>query len=331
MARNLVNKMVMKSLFILFTCFSLSASAQEVLVGDYFNNVGSLRNASTEWQTNEFPYKLVLMYRNGKTTINGNAMFFLIEGNEESGVDSYEHKLVVGQGRSWAAFKYEFSAPGTYKITTFDREHTQLASSSITIKGPKKIIKEEPKVEVKKVEKPKEVAIEKKPEPKPEKKEEPKIEKVEAKKAALTKEEILESAPEPVFVESAVVEELTEEEKETLVFESFYMAFGRSIQSGMLMGQNEKFKGVPGGVNLKALFSNNEGFGTESVVADIWFKPKGGTDYSEHFKEVIVPIGKNATQASFPMNLRDRGSYKVSLYTDNEDAVWIGTSYVSIY
>lgn len=324
--------MVMKSFFILFTCLSLSVSAQEVLVGDYFNNVGSLRNASTEWQTNEFPYKLVLMYRNGKTTINGNAMFFLIEGDEESGVKPYEHKLVVGQGRSWAAFKYEFTAPGTYTITTFDREHTRLAEGTINIKGPKKVVKEEPVVVVKKeVEKPKPVAIEKKPEPEPEKKEEVKVEQVETKKAALTKEAILEAAPEPVFVENAVVEELTEEEKETLVFESFYMAFGRSIQSGMLMGQNEKFKGVPGGVNLKAQFSNNEGFGTENVVADIWFKPKGGTEYSEHFQEITVPIGKNATQASFPLNLRDRGSYKVSLYTDDEDAVWIGTSYVSIY
>ena len=310
----------MKLFFILLMLSTLGATAQEVTVGDYFNNVGTLRNESKEWKTNEFPFKLVLMYRNGKTTINGNAMFFLIEGDEKSGVEPYEHKLVVGQGRSWAAFKYDFTAPGKYTITTFDREHTKLASSTITIEGPKKVVKKP---------EPKEVVEEK---PKPEKKEEkPKVEKVEPKKTPVTKEEILESAPEPVFVESVVEEELTEEEKETLQFESFYMAFGRSVQSGMLMGQNEKFKGVPGGVNLQALFSNNEGFGTETVVVDIWFKPKGGTDYSEHFKEIRVPIAKGITQANFPLNLRDRGSYKVSLYTGDEDAVWIGSGYVSIY
>ena len=321
----------MKALLVALTLFCFNVSAQEVLVGDYFNNVGSLRNASTEWQTNEFPYKLVLMYRNGKTTINGNAMFFLIEGDKEIGLEPDEHKLVVGQGRSWAAFKYDFTAPGTYSITTFDREHNKLASSSIVVKGPKKVVEPEPVVEEKKPEPKPEPVVEKKPEPVEEKKEEPVTEKVETKKAALTKEEILENAPDPVFVESIVKEELTEEEKETLVFESFYMAFGRSVQSGMLMGQNEKFKGVPGGVNLKALFSNNEGFGENGVVVDIWFKPKGGADYTEHFQELTVPIGKNDTQASFPLNLQNRGSYKVSLYTNDEDAVWIGSNYVSIY
>ncbi len=331
MARNLVGKLSMRALFLLLTFFSLNATAQEIKVGDYFNNVGSLRNASAEWQTNTFPLKLVLMYNNGKTTINGNAMFFLIEGDKESGVAPHEEKLVVGQGRSWAAFKHDFTAPGKYTITTFDREHTKLASAVIKIEGPKKVV-EAPKPVVKEPEPPKkEEPIAEKPQPKEEKKEEPKAEKVDTKKATLTKEEILENAPEPIFVESVIKEELTEEEKETLVFESFYMAFGRSVQSGMLMGQNEKFKGVPGGVNLKALFSNNEGFGTESVSVDIWFKPLGASDYSEHFQELTVPLGKNATQAHFPLNLRDRGSYKVSLYTAGEDAVWIGSGYVSIY
>ena len=247
MARNLVRSIVMRPLIVVLTFFCIQTSAQEVLVGDYFNNVGSLRNVSTEWQTNEFPYKLVLMYRNGKTTINGNAMFFLIEGDEESGVEPDEKKIVVGQGRSWAAFKYDFTAPGTYKITTLDREHTELASSSINVKGPKKVVKPEPIVEEKKPEQKPEPVVEKEPELVEEKQPEAVVEKVETKKAELTKEAILESAPEPVFVENAVKEELTEEEKETLVFESFYMAFGRSVQSGMLMGQNEKFKGVPGG------------------------------------------------------------------------------------
>lgn len=307
MARNLVGQASMRVLFILLIISSFGVSAQEVSVGTYFNNVGTLRNESKEWKTNEFPYKLVLMYRNGKTTINGNAMFFLIEGDESTGVEPDERKIVVGQGRNWVAFKYDFQVPGNYTITTFDREHTKLATSTISIEGPKKI------------------------EPKPEPKPKPVVEKIEPKKAPVTKEEILESAPEPVFVESIVKEELTEEEKETLQFESFYMAFGRSVQSGMLMGQNEKFKGVPGGVNLQALFSNNEGFGTELVIVDVWFKPQDSKDYSEHFKEIRVPIGKGITQANFPLNLRDRGSYKVSLYTGDEDAVWIGSGYVAIY
>jgi hypothetical protein len=271
------------------------------------------------------------MYRNGKTTINGNAMFFLIEGDKATGLEPDEQKIVVGQGRSWAAFKYDFTAPGKYSITAFDREHTKLATSSITIEGPKKVLKEEPKVVEKKPEPKPETVAEKKPEPEKVEEEKTVVEEVKTKKAELTKEEILQNAPDPVFVESVVKEELTEEEKETLQFESFYMEFGRAVQSGMLTGQNEKFKGVPGGVNLHGLFSNNEGFGTEEVVVDVWFKALGKTAYDTHIKEIRVPLGKGATQGSFPINLRDRGSYKVSLYTGDEDAVWIGSSYVAIY
>ena len=309
----------MKTLFILLTCFSFSAAAQQIKVGTYFNNLGTLRNASEEWQTNEFPLKLVIMYNNGKTTINGNAMNFLIEAEDSSGIPADDVKLVIGQGRSWAAMKYDFTAPGKYTITAFDREKKALATGIITIEGPKKVEPPKPVVEEKVIEV--EEIVEAAPAPT----------KVEAKKAILTKEEILENAPEPVFVENNIKEELTEEEKETLIFESFYIAFGRSVQSGMLQGQNEKFKAVPGGVNTEVLFSNNEGFGTESIAVDIWYKAKGGTQYDTHYSEVMVTIPKNAKQANFNINLKDRGSYKVSLYTGDEDAVWIGSGYVSTY
>ncbi|MFT4544932.1 MAG: hypothetical protein ACI9UR_000292 [Bacteroidia bacterium] len=318
MARNLVSSMKMKTLFILLTCFSLTANAQSIKVGDYFNNLGTLRNASEEWQTNEFPLKLVIMYNNGKTTINGNAMNFLIEPAVGVDFPAEDVKLVIGQGRSWAAMKHDFKAPGKYTITAFDREKNALATGIIKIEGPRKV--EPPKP----VEKP--VVAEKAP---VEVKEAP--EKIEIKKVVLTKEEILENASEPVFVENKIKEELTEEEKETLVFESFYIAFGRGVESGMLQGQNEKFKAVPGGVNAEVLFSNNEGFGTEFIAVDIWFKPKGGTQYDSHYQEMTVTIAKNAKQANFKLNLKDRGSYKVSLYTGDEDAVWIGSGYVNTY
>lgn len=308
----------MKFIVILLTCIGTLANAQSLKVGDYFNNLGTLRNASEEWQTNEFPFKLVIMYNNGKTTINGNAMNFLIEPAKEVGLPADDVKLVVGQGRSWAALKYDFTAPGNYKITAYDREKNALASGTINIKGPKKI---EPPKEVVKKEEVKEEVVEK-----------TKMEAVTTKKKTeISKEDLLENAPEPVFVESVIKEELTEEEKETLVFESFYIAFGRSVQSGMLQGQNEKFKAVPGGVNTSVLFSNNEGFGTETIDVDVWHKPKGGAKYDQHYTEMSVTIPKNAKQADFKLNLKDRGSYKVSLYTGDEDAVWIGSGYVSTY
>ncbi len=318
MARKLLSIMRMKLLFIVLAFFSLNVSAQEITVGDFFNNLGTLRNPAVEWQTNQFPLKLVLMYNNGKTTINGNAMNFLIEPAKEIGLPADDVKLVIGQGRSWAALKYDFTAPGTYKITAFDREKNALATASIVIKGPKKVVVEKP---VEKV-----VIVEEVPE-------KTKMEAVtnEPKNKELTKEELIENAPEPVFVESVIKEELTEEEKETLVFESFYIAFGRSVQSGMLQGQNEKFKAVPGGVNAEVLFSNNEGFGTEVIAIDVWHKPLGTSMYDQHYTELVVTIPKDAKQANFKLLLKERGSYKVSLYTGDEDAVWIGSGYVSLY
>lgn len=309
----------MRFVFILLTCLSLRVSAQEVTVGDFFNNLGTLRNPSKEWKTSSFPLKLVLMYNNGKTTINGNAMFFLITPAPEVGLPADEQKIVIGQGRSWAAFKYDFTAPGSYTITTFDRLHAQLASTVITIEGPKKVeVVPEPV---------KEVAVAKTPE-----KVEVKPTEAPVKKVELTKKELIENAPEPIFVESVIKEELTEEEKETIVFESFYIAFGRTVQSGMLQGQNEKFKGVPGGVTTEVLFSNNEGFGTELIAVEVWFKPLGAAAYDQHHSNLMVTIPKDAKQSNFKLLLRDRGSYKVSLYTGtSEDAVWIGSGYVSIY
>ncbi len=327
MAEKLVRSVIMKFFFILLSCATLNVSAQKIEFGEDFNNVGVLKNPGTEWTASSWPKVLSVMYFNGKTTINGNAMNILFRSETEGKVKTDSIKLVIGQARNWAALRYEFMTANSYTVSAYDREWTFLASGIIKVNGPAKpvvVAKPEP------VKKPEPVA---KVEPVVEVKKAEKIAAVEAptKKAELTKQQLLENAPEPIFVESVIKEELTEEEKETLVFESFYMAFGRAVQSGMLTGQNEKFKGVPGGVDLKALFSNNEGFGSDGVSVDIWFRPQGEKEFSEHFQELTVPIAKDVTQANFPLNLRDRGTYKVSLYTADEDAVWIGSSYVSIY
>jgi len=302
--------------FLLSLCAFGTLTAQEIQVGDFFNNLGSLRNASKEWKANGWPLKLVLMYYNGKTTINGNAMNWRIQPDAAVGLPMEEVKLVVGQGRSWAALKYDFTAAGSYTIRAYDKDWKELATTTITIEGPKRV---EPK--------PEPVKPVAEAEPKPVKEEVKPVETT--AKPAVTKEELLENAPEPVFVESVITEELNEEEKKTLMFESFYMEFGRTIQSGMLMGQNEKFKAMPGGLDLQALFSNNEGFGTERIGVDIWMKPPGAKEFTEHITELTVAINKDVTQANFPIHVRDRGTYKISLFTD--EMVWIGSGYFSLY
>lgn len=331
MARKLVSTISMRVLFILLTALSLNVSAQKIEFGEEFNNVGVLKKPGTEWTTDSWPKMLAIMYYNGKTTINGNAMNILVTSTTEEKETTDSVKLVIGQARNWAALRYDFKAENVYTVSAYDRLWTFLASGTVTVKGPKKPEpKPEPKPVVVAVEEPKieEPVVEVVEEPKIE---EPVVEAVPTKKAEVTKERILESAPEPVFVESVVVEELTEEEKETLMFESFYIAFGRNVQSGMLQGQNEKFKAVPGGVNASVLFSNNEGFGTDVIAVDVWHKPKGAANYDEHYANLNVTIPKNTQQADFKLLLEKRGSYKVSLYTGGEDSVWIGSGYVSLY
>ncbi len=319
----------MKTLSILLVCFCASATAQEIQVGNYFNNLGTLRNQSKEWKADEFPLKLVLMYYNGKTTINANAMNWLIEPDKSTGLATDDVKLVVGQGRSWAALKYDFTAPGTYTITALDRERNLMATTVISIEGPKEEVIPEPAEPV--VEKKPEPVVEKKPEPVIEKKPEKVVmEPVEtvAKPTKITKKDLVENAPEPTFVESKIIEELTEEEEETLKYESFYIAFGRRMERGLLMGQNEKFKAVSSGNYVEVLFSNNEGF-NEVVNIDVWLKPKGGSGFDEHILDKKVDVPKGSTEANFHLSLRKRGTYKVSLFAD--DDVWIGSGYVDLY
>ncbi|MBL4586262.1 MAG: hypothetical protein JKX84_04280 [Flavobacteriales bacterium] len=44
----------MKILSLLLVCSTFSLSAQEIQVGDFFNNMGTLRNESTEWKPTNF-------------------------------------------------------------------------------------------------------------------------------------------------------------------------------------------------------------------------------------------------------------------------------------
>ena len=78
MARKLVSTVSMRVLFILLAFVSLQVSAQKIEFGENFNNVGALKKPGTEWTTNEWPKVLTIMYYNGKTTINGNAMNILV-------------------------------------------------------------------------------------------------------------------------------------------------------------------------------------------------------------------------------------------------------------
>jgi len=302
-------------LSLLLVCSVLHVSAQEIQVGDHFNNMGSLRNESKEWKTSAFPLKLVLMYYNGKTTINGNRMSWLIEPEKSLGLPTENVALVVGQGRSWAAIKHDFKATGSYTITAYDREKKALATTVISIEGPQKVIIKPTPVKP-------ELVVEKKP-----KKVVVQPVEVATQPVRITKKELIENAPEPTFIEP-IKEELTEEEEETLVYESFYIVFGRSVQSGMLMGQNEKFKSVAGGNYVEVLFSNNEGF-TSIVKVDVWLKPKGATQYSQHILDKNVTVAKGHTQSNFHLTLRQRGSYKVSLFDEKD--TWIGSSYVALY
>ena len=306
-------------LFILLIFFSVSVIGQEVTVGDYFNNLGSLRNPSKEWKTEEFPIKLVLMYNNGKTTINGNTMNFLVEPEKTLGLPAEDLKLVIGQGRSWAAMKHDFKQPGTYTITAYDREKNAMASTSIKIDGPKKVVVEEVKA-------PEPVIVKEEP-PKPEPKVEEKLVVVETKPAKVEPIKFIEQATEPVVIEQKV--ELTEEEEETIMYETFYIAFGRGMRNGMLEGQNEKFKLNPKGHYVEVLFSNNLGFNTKRITADVWRKPRDASDYTEHVTEKHVNISPKTIQSNFNLSFFKRGDYKVSLYT--EEFVWIGSGYVSLY
>ncbi|MFC2175773.1 hypothetical protein ACFLR1_02225 [Bacteroidota bacterium] len=322
-------------LFLLLS--AASAFGQEVTVGTEFNSSGGLRKKSSEWNTEVFPLKLALMYNNGKTTINGTTMHFLIEPEKNSGLAVEDIKLVIGQGRNWGAVKHDFPQAGAYKITAFDKKKNVLASTTIQITSPAKVVVSKP-VE------PKPVVIKNIP-PKPEPKKPvkptpvpPKEPKKPVKPVAPAKPippapiekpkpvKYIKQATTPIVIEGE--EELIAEEEDS-IYETFYIAFGRGMRNGMLVGQNEKFKLNPQGHYVEVLFSNNLGFNTSQISIDVWHKPTGASDYINHVVEKKISVSNGAIQANFNLTFFKRGQYKVSLYTDKH--TWIGSGYMSLY
>jgi len=137
MARKLVSTVSMRVLFILLAFVSLQVSAQKIEFGEDFNNVGTLKKPGTEWTVNEWPKVLSIMYNNGKTTINGNAMNILVTATTNGKERTDSVKLVIGQARNWAGLRYEFKAENTYKVSAYDRQWKFLADGVIKVNGPK--------------------------------------------------------------------------------------------------------------------------------------------------------------------------------------------------
>lgn len=294
---------------------------QEVIFCESYANTGVPKNPATEFLVDSLPFRVQVLYNNGKTTIANSKVNFLVEPEESMNKKAEKTFVNVSQGRNWVVMEQLFEQPGKYAVSVFTPQNEIMAGSLITIKvkGANKPAVEKP-AETPKAEKPKKVE---------------KVEKVEKK--AVAKDTEAPAVSEPVASKKtktidtgfnpAMKVEITEEDKKTLHYEGVKILFGNSLDKGKLTGVSDSFGKDKGRVKVMTQVLNPQPLKTEKIQADFWMKSNTG-----EFDELVVSEEHDANprsyKAYFTTDLFKSGEYKVSVYT--EDFVWIASSYLTV-
>lgn len=308
---------------------SLSAYGQKLIVCKEFNNLGNPYKEGYEWELPpDKPLVISFLYNNGITIVNHTSVIFKVECLTDSKVPVDRARTQVGQARNWVARRHEIDKPGSYQVSVFIEESKVFASAKFEVRGVRNTPPPAPEPK-----KPEPVA--KKPEPKPvvEEKPAPKpveekpIPKIEMKAVAPTQANVAQKDLDVDMLQPIMIDPIEEPVPDRFRF--LFISFGRGVQSGMLTGQNEKFKLNKDGTDITTMFTNTEAFNTKKVTVKIWRKGREAKDYSEFVTQKDVAM--NPEQMSVHINhLYTRpGDYKVSIF-DEEDTL-LGTSYVRFY
>lgn len=310
---------------------TLVLAQQTMTVSKRHSTLGYPLQEGYEWELGEPPLIITFLYNNGKTTIDHGTVNFYVENTSDKSIPKEKVTVSIGQRRNWVATKYAITAPGDYEVSLSlpGRESDILASNKFTVSGRKPAPKPKPKPEPKPVSEKKDPP-KPKPAPKPKpKKEEPKPE---------TEKSI--SIPDLAKMNSKLVDlpglkldlpeiKLAEDEEVAKEFEHMFIQFGRKIESGMLMGQNEKFKLMEGGTPIISTFSHTKPFDTEMIGVSVWLMPKGSKEYSVHYDEIKIPVKPTDQTANFNIQFNHAGHYRFELY--NEDLIKLREIIVWIY
>lgn len=320
-----MNSLMRLSIFTMLAIMVFGASThtqgQEVIFCESYANTGIPKKPSKEFLVDSLPFRVQVLYNNGKTTIANSKVNFLVEPEKSMNKKAEKTFINVSQGRNWVVMEKMFELPGRYAVSVFTPKNEIMAGSviSIKVKGAAKPVVEKI-VDTPKEEKPKKVV---------------KVEKVEKKAVAEDTEAPANSKP----VESKETKridtgfnpaekvEITEDEKKTLHYEGVKLLFGNSLSNGKLEGQSDSFGKDKGRVKVMTQVLNPQPLKTEKIQADFWMKSNTG-----EFDELVVSEEHDANprsyKAYFTTDLFKSGEYKVSVYT--EDFVWIASSYLTV-
>lgn len=312
-------------LFVVSQCL-----AQTMTVSKRHSTMGYPIQEGYEWELGEPPLVITFLYNNGKTTIDHSTVNFFVKNESVKGSPKERVTVSIGQRRSWVATKYSITDPGDYTVTISlpGRENNVLATAKFKVTGRKPTPKPEKKEPaptpiVKKEEPPK-------PKPKPKPKEDPKPEKpkdVSVAELAKMNSKVITDLP-GLKLDLPEIK-LVEDEEVAKEFEHLFIQFGRKLENGMLMGQNEKFKLVEGGTPIISSFSHTKPFDTKMIGVSVWLMPKGTKEYSVHYDEINIPVKPTDQTASFNIQFNHPGHYRFELY--NEDLIKIREVIVWIY
>lgn len=297
--------------------YSQGTSAQEVIFCESYTNTGLPKNAAKEFIVDSVPFRVQILYNNGKTTIDRSKVNFLIEPEERLNKTPEKVFVNVSQSRNWVALEHLFTVPGKYAVSVFTPENEIMAGSMINVKvtgmakpKPEKIVAVEESEKVEKV-----VTTEKREVKEP-------SEPVPVKTTPKPESKVLDTGFNP-----AEKVEVTEDDKKTLHYNGVKIQFGSSLNNGKLEGVADSFSKDKGRVKVMTQVLNPQPLKTEKIQADFWMKSNTG-----EFDELVVSEEHDANprsyKAYFTTDLFKAGEYKVSVYT--EDFVWIASSYLVV-
>ena len=334
-----------KTIFvIILIAISGTSTAQELIICRKYNTVGLPLDVGNEWKMDANPKFVSFLYNNGKTTIDNRLINFIFTPITHKDIKADTVKVAIGQSSNWIGTKYGFTAPGDYEVKVMIPNGKVLAKGKILLKGTR-ILKEDEPEPIAKI-KEKKAKIETKTE-EPKKPKTTEVKKVEApaqttKPKSSKDEEEEESTSNRIYPDVSKMGslgvdltnsiqgiELIEDAETEKYFEHLYVQFGREIVANMLMGQNEKFKLEYGGTFIETLFTHTKPLDCEWIGMSLWHKPKGSKKFSVHIEEQRINIRPSDHSAKFSTTYKERGEYRVTLYTD--DLKKIGYAYVNFY
>lgn len=285
---------------LLAVLLSSAMYAQQLHFCEQYTDKGEPKNSKDTWSLgDDNSVKVGFLYHNGKTTMDFNKVYFLIEDKANPKMID-EAELRVNPQMNWVATDHYFKRAGEFMVTVYGPGKQALASKLITIvdgAGPTKVTEVTEAKPLKELNKQKETA-------------ETKEEGDDNSQPAVTR-----------------VKYSKEEVEKVHYYDNSRLMFGDKFTGENLENPRTSFVLGKNGVYVEMLLVTQKPVNAENIMVDVWKKADGG-EYTQHVgdKKVATKTGEKLTD--FHFSFFDPGEYKVSLFS--ADNTWICSGYLTV-